>query len=153
MLRFSRQWRGVYTKEWTFDSCHQALRRCFAARGTADESSAAAFTEHEFHGLADSALESLQDQLDALIEEKLDDGDVTLEEGVLTIGLGTHGTYVLNKQAPNKQIWSSSPVSGPARYDWQDGKWVYKRGGIELFQTLSEEMSQLLGTKVDLHDS
>lgn len=76
-----------------------------------------------------------------------------VQEGVLTIGLGSHGTYVLNKQAPNKQIWSSSPVSGPARYDWQDGKWVYKRGGIELFQTLSEEMSQLLGTKVDLHDS
>ena len=30
------------------------------------------------------------------------------------------GTYVLNKQPPNKQIWLSSPVSGPKRYDWVD---------------------------------
>lgn len=43
------------------------------------ETSASTITEHRFHGLADSALESLQDQLDALIEEKLDDGDVSLE--------------------------------------------------------------------------
>ena len=28
------------------------------------------------------------------------------------------GTYILNKQPPNKQIWLSSPVSGPKRYDW-----------------------------------
>ena len=27
------------------------------------------------------------------------------------------GTYVINKQTPNKQIWLSSPISGPKRYD------------------------------------
>ena len=43
------------------------------------ETSASTLTEHQFHALADSSLESLQDQLDALIEEKLDDGDVSLE--------------------------------------------------------------------------
>ena len=36
-------------------------------------------------------------------------------QGVLTLNLGSHGTYVINKQAPNKQIWVSSPVSGPVR--------------------------------------
>jgi hypothetical protein len=25
--------------------------------------------------------------------------------------MGSHGTYVINKQPPNKQIWLSSPVS------------------------------------------
>lgn len=32
------------------------------------------------------------------------------QSGVLTVGLGTHGTYVLNKQAPNREIWWSSPI-------------------------------------------
>ena len=38
--------------------------------------------------------------------------------GVLTLVVEGVGTYVLNKQPPNKQIWLSSPVSGPKRYDW-----------------------------------
>ena len=31
------------------------------------------------------------------------------KSGVLTVRLGDNGTYVLNKQPPNKQIWLSSP--------------------------------------------
>jgi frataxin len=75
-----------------------------------------------------------------------------VQDGVLTIALGKHGTYVLNKQAPNAQIWSSSPVSGPVRYDWHAGKWIYKRDGHELFQRLSSELTQLLGFSVHLDD-
>lgn len=32
------------------------------------------------------------------------------KSGVLTVKLGDKGTYVINKQPPNKQIWLSSPV-------------------------------------------
>ena len=33
------------------------------------------------------------------------------QSGVLTLSLGLgKGTYVLNKQAPNRQLWLSSPV-------------------------------------------
>lgn len=32
-----------------------------------------------------------------------------LQSGVLNLRLGEHGTYVINKQPPNKQIWLSSP--------------------------------------------
>ena len=39
------------------------------------------------------------------------------QSGVLTVKVGDHGTYVINKQTPNKQIWLSSPT----RYD-QDGR-------------------------------
>ena len=37
--------------------------------------------------------------------------------GVLTVALGTHGTYVINKQSPNRQLWWSSPLrrAGGAR--------------------------------------
>jgi frataxin len=70
-----------------------------------------------------------------------------------------HGDYVINKQPPNKQIWLSSPISGPKRYDWvvlqegQDSKqdtatgaWVYLRDGTSLSEVLKEE------TDVDLDD-
>lgn len=35
---------------------------------------------------------------------------------MLSLVLPPNGTYVINKQPPNKQIWLSSPVSGPDRY-------------------------------------
>jgi frataxin len=34
---------------------------------------------------------------------------ISLKSGVLTLQLGDKGTYVINKQPPNKQIWLSSP--------------------------------------------
>ncbi len=35
----------------------------------------------------------------------------TFQSGVLTVKMGGDlGTYVINKQTPNKQIWLSSPV-------------------------------------------
>jgi hypothetical protein len=35
---------------------------------------------------------------------------LTFQNQVLTLRLGDLGTYVVNKQAPNRQIWLSSPV-------------------------------------------
>jgi frataxin len=40
-----------------------------------------------------------------------------LKSGVLSITVDGVGEYVLNKQPPAKQIWLSSPVSGPKRFD------------------------------------
>ena len=57
------------------------------------------------------------------------------------------GTYVINKQPPNKQIWLSSPVSGPKRYDYVSmaedkgsGEWVYLRDGTTMSGLLEEEI-------------
>ena len=73
------------------------------------------------------------------------------------------GTYVLNKQPPNKQIWLSSPISGPKRYDWvveqkeEDGKpvlsrrWVYLRDGSVLTDLLNEELP--IDLPKDVYDS
>ena len=41
----------------------------------------------------------------------------------------TKRTYVLNKQAPNKQIWWSSPISGPHRFGEDGERWVDARRG------------------------
>lgn len=76
----------------------------------------------------------------------------------MNITLPARGTYVLNKQPPNKQIWLSSPISGPKRYDWcvsgesqldkegtASGSWIYARDGSSLDALLLEELGVDLG--------
>lgn len=81
------------------------------------------------------------------------------QQGVMTIVLPPHGTYVLNKQPPNKQIWLSAPVSGPKRYDWvvkgntaetQRGEWVYLRDGSTLTALVREEWGIDVGGRGDV---
>ena len=75
----------------------------------------------------------------------VDDTDVTLASGVLNVHLGRkEGTYVINKQTPNEQIWLSSPVSGPSRFDFCPEKkaWVYTHTGQTLHNLLDEEISR-----------
>lgn len=79
----------------------------------------------------------------------------------MTIRTEAKGTYVLNKQPPNKQIWLSSPISGPKRYDWAvsgdgqgdkegtaTGRWIYTRDQTTLDQLILEELDVDLETPV-----
>ena len=100
----------------------------------------------EFHRLSDAFIDTLVLKLEALQEER-EEVDVEYSAGVLNLLFPPVGTYVLNKQPPNKQIWLSSPVSGPKRYDWVEatsskkgGKWVYLRDGSTLDRLLVEEI-------------
>lgn len=70
-----------------------------------------------YHAAADATLADLTDALEAWIDDGPagaalgDDADVECGSGVLTVRLGgERGTYVINKQAPNRQLWLSSPV-------------------------------------------
>ncbi|KAI9804685.1 MAG: Mitochondrial chaperone Frataxin [Piccolia ochrophora] len=111
----------------------------------------ASLSDEEYHERADALMDEIVDKLEALQEEK-GDIDVEYSAGVLTAILRS-GSYVLNKQPPNKQIWLSSPVSGPKRYDWVvmgesmdhkegsgRGDWVYLRDGTSLASLLKQEM-------------
>nr|XP_024656362.1 frataxin, mitochondrial [Maylandia zebra] len=112
------------------------------------ELSAAAYEK-----LVDETLDALADYFEDLADEGLTgaDCDVLLSSGVLTVKLGgDHGTYVINKQAPNKQIWLSSPTSGPKRYGWTGERWVYTHDGISLHQLLSKEFSIIFNKNIDL---
>lgn len=62
-----------------------------------------------------------------------------------------HGTFVINRQTPNRQIWLSSPQSGPKRFDYvpseadpRVGKWVYKHTGEVLHELLQQELSPII---------
>ncbi|KAI9512649.1 hypothetical protein F5148DRAFT_1161743 [Russula earlei] len=61
--------------------------------------------------LADVAMEELLDELQDILDSHADSSlEVEYHSGVITLDLGQRGTYVINKQPPNKQIWLSSPV-------------------------------------------
>ena len=100
-------------------------------------------TAVQFEKVSDETLESLTEYFDELIEQTphLSDADVSYGDGVLTVKFGNpYGTYVINRQTPNKQIWLSSPKSGPKRYDFENGKWVYRHDGKTLHELLNNEV-------------
>ena len=82
------------------------------------------------------------------------DYDIEYSDGVLTMKLGgNHGTYVINKQTPNRQIWLSSPTSGPKRYDFTESEcWIYRHNGVSLHKLLSDEISDVIGQSVSFTD-
>lgn len=87
----------------------------------------------------------------------------------MTLNLGEKGTYVINKQPPNKQIWLASPFrfasaydnaipdrtvlsSGPKRYDYLPchDDWHYSRDGRTMGDLLNDELGQALDRKIEL---
>ena len=102
-----------------------------------------------FHAAADATLESLEGALSAALEA-VPGSDVSLAQGVLTVALPGGGTYVVNKQGPNQQLWWSSPVSGPKRFSWApsggappaQAQWVDVRDGkTEMVGLLQRELA------------
>ncbi|XP_066500164.1 frataxin, mitochondrial [Hoplias malabaricus] len=110
-------------------------------------------TEAVYEKLADETLDALAEYFEDLTDENFtaSDYDVVFSSGVLTVKVGSgHGTYVINKQTPNKQIWLSSPTSGPKRYDWTGERWVYAHDGVTLHSLLSKEFSAIFQSNMDL---
>jgi frataxin len=104
--------------------------------------------ERAFDTLADRTLQHLFAQIDG----ELEDADVDLRGGILTIALEDGRQYVINKHAPNRQIWMSSPVSGASHYvhDEATGDWRSTRGGDALLPRLARELAELTGTAIAL---
>ncbi|GLB36378.1 putative frataxin-like domain containing protein [Lyophyllum shimeji] len=106
-----------------------------------------------YHALSDATMDELLESLENLLDELGNpDYEVEYSSGVLTLMLGDKGTYVINKQPPNKQIWLSSPFSGPKRYDYSeaDDNWLYSRDNRAMDDLLNDELSKALGRPVDL---
>ncbi len=118
--------------------------------------------ESEYHTVADETLEDLQDAVEIAIEDNdiggndVEQPEVVYASGVLTMSFPPHGTWVLNKQTPNRQIWWSSPISGPRRYEYDpdSSEWVYTRSGDGSEETLSkaitDEFQEIYGIELDM---
>ncbi|KAB8300981.1 hypothetical protein EYC80_002905 [Monilinia laxa] len=122
------------------------------SESNAEPKQAAELTQSQYNELSDEYMDTIVEKLEELQEER-EDVDVEYSAGVLTLTFPPVGTYVINKQPPNKQIWLSSPTSGPKRYDFVitsegqnskegtgSGEWIYLRDGSSLNELLLNEV-------------
>merc|ERR1711991_52387 len=152
--------------------CTSVLRR----HSNADDPMAGKVSLLRFHDYSDALLERLSEELEVFVDEAasaclasgnaelasaLEDADVSLADGVLTADLSDAGlgAYVINKQTPNRQVWWSSPVSGPLRFeardtpassanDSQECQWITNREPhTELFELLARELNDFCASK------
>ncbi|KAH6606683.1 mitochondrial iron uptake [Trichoderma cornu-damae] len=123
-----------------------------AATSTETTFAVAELSDAEYHDLSDEYLHDLLEKF----ETHQDNGapiDVEYSSGVMTVTVAGKGIYVINKQPPNKQIWLSSPLSGPKRYDFCVasegqgdkegtglGTWIYSRDGTSLDELILKEI-------------
>ncbi|KAJ2766578.1 Mitochondrial matrix iron chaperone [Coemansia nantahalensis] len=128
------------------------VRRGYGTQRPAPDTAfaASALTDRQYDAAADTTMDELVHFLEDVGDRvELEDYDVEYSQGVLTLSIGGTGTYVINKQPPNKQIWLSSPVSGPERYDFDLARdtWFCRHTGESLGSLLARELSQALGTQ------
>ena len=115
-----------------------------ATPGTVDEES--------YHILVDRTLEGVQDVYDEIADDFPElELEVEYSSGVLNVVVGTLGTFVLNKQAPNMQLWLSSPITGPLRYNYcqATASWLNSRDDHRLFDRLADDFETLSGKRPD----
>ncbi|KAM6036115.1 LOW QUALITY PROTEIN: frataxin, mitochondrial [Theristicus caerulescens] len=122
-------------------------------RGAGTLNDTSSLDETTYEKLAEETLDSLADFFEDLTDKPFtpEDYDVSLGSGVLTVKLGGDmGTYVINKQTPNRQSLAvPHPLGWPKRYDWTGRNWVYSHDRV-LHELLSKEFSNSLKTKLDL---
>lgn len=107
-------------------------------------------SESRFHTLADGLLQTIVDVIDEAVGDTV---EVDLIGGVLTIDLASRGQYVINKHAPNREIWLSSPSSGAWHftYDAERDGWVSTRDRSQsLTEVLVRELAAATGTVITL---
>ena len=108
-----------------------------------------------FQSLVDCTLQGVErvveDYADARPTEEI---DVEFSGDELNLAFGGRGTFVLNKQEPNKQIWLSSPISGPVRYGFcmDAQEWQNVRDGRALLSMLSDDLETLIGDRLEFGD-
>lgn len=153
--------------ETAIDSAHRDLpllqsrlrRAVVAARHvpgtTATQPQVPGTTATQPHGGPSLTHRALPPQLEAL-EDDHEGIEANFSDGVLSVAVAGHGTWVVNKQAPSRQLWWSSPLSGPLRFDLVSNDdpearvWHNGRRDVELNALLRTEMDATLGVEVEV---
>ena len=100
--------------------------------------------ENSFATIADETLRRVMDAIDGAGADVL---EADLRDGILTIDLESGGQYIINKHAPNREIWVSSPASGAWHFAFDESRrtWIDTRArGAETATTLDRLLEQEL---------
>jgi CyaY protein len=89
--------------------------------------------ESEFTQLADAIFTRIENTLDSCES----DIDYSFNGPVLEIEFEDGSQIIINRHTANQEIWLAAK-SGGFHYSFQEGQWLSKRDGSELFGKLSE---------------
>lgn len=106
-------------------------------------------TETSFAVRAAKLLDEILEQLEAV--DTLEDLEMDLVDGVLTVTFDDGGKLIINRQEATEQIWVASPL-GPAHFNFDDaqGCWVDDRSGETLVGTLERAFSEKMREEIEL---
>jgi iron donor protein CyaY len=118
-------------------------------------------SDAKFSAAAEAVLTAVSDAVEDAIESLPDSAaDVTHSGGVVSLAVGDGRTFILNKQSAAREIWLSSPVSGPTHYvpcgdesaSPSSISWINSQPSVvpDLIDKLRLELSATLGSKVDI---
>ncbi|KAF9360822.1 Mitochondrial chaperone Frataxin [Mortierella sp. AD094] len=127
--------------------------RAYSSSNSEPQYAISDLSDDDYHTVSDACMDRMVEYFEDLGDEHEIPGyDVEYQSGVMTLKLGGKGTYVVNKQPPNKQLWLSSPTTGPKRYDYDSkhGKWFYSRDHHTLKYLLDTEISEAIGIDIDV---
>ncbi|MEP7061089.1 MAG: iron donor protein CyaY [Betaproteobacteria bacterium] len=107
--------------------------------------------------ITDTAFIAATDQVLAQIGRALDDAlaasdadvDWTISEGILEIECEDGGKVIVNRHAPNREIWVAAK-SGGFHFRAEQGLWRDTRSGRELATALADIVSAQAGVSVAL---
>lgn len=102
-------------------------------------------TESEFNELADAVFARIEHAVDTSGA----DVEYSLNGGVLELEFDDDSKIIVNRHAPNREIWVAAK-SGGFHYAWQEGRWLSHRDGSELFAKLGELIKAGCGAVVAL---
>ena len=107
-------------------------------------------TETEFLALAKSTLDQIEQALDRLNDEDAIDVECKRSGNVLEIEFLDNGSKIIvNSQAPLQEMWVAAR-SGGFHYRMEGGQWLDTRSGNELYEALSQLVTEQSGTPVKL---
>jgi CyaY protein len=108
-------------------------------------------SEISFSLRASQLLETLLERMESV--EALDDLDMDLIDGVLTVEFEDGSQIIVNRQSSAGQIWVASPL-GPAHFSFDEARnvWLDDKTAVSLIDTLEQAFASKLGQTVQLED-
>lgn len=97
--------------------------------------------EKEFLQLAEREFDRLT-TIAEKYEQEQREMDVSNAYNKLSVRAGSHAV-VVNTQTPNRQLWYSSTLSGPQRYNWEKERWLNGKQR-ELAEVFEEDVRAML---------
>lgn len=105
--------------------------------------------ERAFLAAADATLAAIGAALDRALDRSDADLDWTLVDGILEIACEDGSKVVVNRHAPNRELWVAAR-SGGFHFRPEGGRWRDTRGGAELGTALAAILGEQAGVEVTL---